>query len=113
MKSNNIVSGFRYEGGHAAKHFLASNHTYALQIGSNRVWDYAGKHNTIKFIAITKNTYIKIGTTMQSLLLQLANSSNNILSNLCPRYVDYILFCRMFNLHLITAVISYLILSLR
>ncbi|KAJ8713170.1 hypothetical protein PYW08_008474 [Mythimna loreyi] len=32
----------RYEGGHAAKHFLQSNHTYALQLGSNRVWDYAG-----------------------------------------------------------------------
>ncbi|XP_053617366.1 BRCA1-associated protein [Plodia interpunctella] len=32
----------RYENGHAAKHFLASNHTYALQLGSNRVWDYAG-----------------------------------------------------------------------
>ncbi|CAH0402603.1 unnamed protein product [Chilo suppressalis] len=32
----------RYEGGHAAKHFMASNHTYALQLGSNRVWDYAG-----------------------------------------------------------------------
>ncbi|XP_052751884.1 BRCA1-associated protein [Galleria mellonella] len=32
----------RYERGHAAKHFLASNHTYALQLGSNRVWDYAG-----------------------------------------------------------------------
>ncbi|XP_047538433.1 BRCA1-associated protein [Vanessa atalanta] len=32
----------RYEKGHAAKHFQASNHTYALQLGSNRVWDYAG-----------------------------------------------------------------------
>uniref|UniRef100_A0A1E1WCY9 RING-type domain-containing protein n=2 Tax=Pectinophora gossypiella TaxID=13191 RepID=A0A1E1WCY9_PECGO len=32
----------RYEGGHAAKHFMQSNHTYALQLGSNRVWDYAG-----------------------------------------------------------------------
>ncbi|KAJ2943018.1 hypothetical protein O0L34_g15211 [Tuta absoluta] len=32
----------RYAGGHAAKHFLQSNHTYALQLGSNRVWDYAG-----------------------------------------------------------------------
>ncbi|GBP43004.1 BRCA1-associated protein [Eumeta japonica] len=32
----------RYERGHAAEHFLASNHTYALQLGSNRVWDYAG-----------------------------------------------------------------------
>ncbi|XP_073948730.1 LOW QUALITY PROTEIN: BRCA1-associated protein-like [Choristoneura fumiferana] len=32
----------RYANGHAAKHFLASNHTFALQLGSNRVWDYAG-----------------------------------------------------------------------
>ncbi|XP_050670255.1 BRCA1-associated protein [Leptidea sinapis] len=32
----------RYEKGHAAAHFLQSNHTYALQLGSNRVWDYAG-----------------------------------------------------------------------
>ncbi|XP_038217359.1 BRCA1-associated protein [Zerene cesonia] len=32
----------RYEKGHAAKHFMQSNHTYALQLGSNRVWDYAG-----------------------------------------------------------------------
>ncbi|CAF4886355.1 unnamed protein product [Pieris macdunnoughi] len=32
----------RYEKGHAAKHFMLSNHTYALQLGSNRVWDYAG-----------------------------------------------------------------------
>ncbi|KAG7303747.1 hypothetical protein JYU34_012315 [Plutella xylostella] len=32
----------RYEGGHAAKHYMQSKHTYALQLGSNRVWDYAG-----------------------------------------------------------------------
>lgn len=32
----------RYQGGHAATHFRATNHTYALQLGSNRVWDYAG-----------------------------------------------------------------------
>lgn len=32
----------RYKGGHAATHFRATNHTYALQLGSNRVWDYAG-----------------------------------------------------------------------
>jgi BRCA1-associated protein len=32
----------RYQGGHAASHFRATNHTYALQLGSNRVWDYAG-----------------------------------------------------------------------
>jgi BRCA1-associated protein len=32
----------RYQGGHAASHYRATNHTYALQLGSNRVWDYAG-----------------------------------------------------------------------
>lgn len=32
----------RYQGGHAASHYKASNHTYALQLGTNRVWDYAG-----------------------------------------------------------------------
>lgn len=32
----------RYQGGHAATHFRTTNHTYALQLGSNRVWDYAG-----------------------------------------------------------------------
>lgn len=32
----------RYQGGHAATHFRSTNHTYALQLGSNRVWDYAG-----------------------------------------------------------------------
>lgn len=32
----------RYQGGHAATHFRATNHTYALQLGTNRVWDYAG-----------------------------------------------------------------------
>lgn len=32
----------RYQGGHAASHFRSTNHTYALQLGTNRVWDYAG-----------------------------------------------------------------------
>lgn len=32
----------RYQGGHAATHNRNTNHTYALQIGTNRVWDYAG-----------------------------------------------------------------------
>lgn len=32
----------RYQGGHAASHYKATNHTYALQLGTNRVWDYAG-----------------------------------------------------------------------
>lgn len=32
----------RYQGAHASSHFRSTNHTYALQLGSNRVWDYAG-----------------------------------------------------------------------
>lgn len=32
----------RYQGGHAATHYRNTNHTYAMQIGTNRVWDYAG-----------------------------------------------------------------------
>ena len=32
----------RYQGGHAASHYHKTNHTYALQLGTNRVWDYAG-----------------------------------------------------------------------
>lgn len=32
----------RYQGGHAASHYRDSNHTYALQLGTDRVWDYAG-----------------------------------------------------------------------
>lgn len=38
----NSVMLYRYQGGHAASHFRTTNHTYALQLGSNRVWDYAG-----------------------------------------------------------------------
>lgn len=32
----------RYQGGHAATHYRDTNHTYALQLGTDRVWDYAG-----------------------------------------------------------------------
>uniref|UniRef100_A0A1B0CVF8 Brca1-associated protein n=1 Tax=Lutzomyia longipalpis TaxID=7200 RepID=A0A1B0CVF8_LUTLO len=32
----------RYQGGHAFSHYRMSNHTYALQLGTNRVWDYVG-----------------------------------------------------------------------
>uniref|UniRef100_A0AAG5CTJ5 BRCA1-associated protein n=1 Tax=Anopheles atroparvus TaxID=41427 RepID=A0AAG5CTJ5_ANOAO len=32
----------RYQGGHAASHYRMTAHTYALQLGTNRVWDYAG-----------------------------------------------------------------------
>lgn len=32
----------RYQSGHANTHYRNTNHTYALQLGTNRVWDYAG-----------------------------------------------------------------------
>jgi BRCA1-associated protein len=32
----------RYQGGHAATHYQNTNHAYSLQLGTNRVWDYAG-----------------------------------------------------------------------
>ena len=32
----------RYQGGHAATHYRDTHHTYALQLGTDRVWDYAG-----------------------------------------------------------------------
>ncbi|XP_059177999.1 BRCA1-associated protein-like [Physella acuta] len=32
----------RYVDQHAYKHFQDTNHTYAMQLGTNRVWDYAG-----------------------------------------------------------------------
>ncbi|XP_045609379.1 BRCA1-associated protein isoform X2 [Procambarus clarkii] len=30
----------RYVGGHAHRHFMETNHLFALQVGNNRVWDY-------------------------------------------------------------------------
>jgi BRCA1-associated protein len=32
----------RYVEGHAYKHYCETQHTYAMQLGNNRVWDYAG-----------------------------------------------------------------------
>lgn len=32
----------RYQGGHAAAHYRATNHIFAMQLGTSSVWDYAG-----------------------------------------------------------------------
>jgi len=32
----------RYVEGHAYRHYTETQHTYAMQLGNNRVWDYAG-----------------------------------------------------------------------
>jgi len=41
-----LVCGYvgcgRYAGGHAHKHFLATQHCYSMELGHDRVWDYVG-----------------------------------------------------------------------
>jgi hypothetical protein len=32
----------RYNGGHAHVHFEETQHTYSMQVGTQRVWDYIG-----------------------------------------------------------------------
>jgi BRCA1-associated protein len=32
----------RYKAAHAHAHFTATNHLYAMELESQRVWDYAG-----------------------------------------------------------------------
>lgn len=32
----------RYQGGHAARHYEQTMHLYAIELDSQRVWDYAG-----------------------------------------------------------------------
>jgi hypothetical protein len=32
----------RYDGAHAVEHFRETNHTFAMELESQRVWDYSG-----------------------------------------------------------------------
>jgi BRCA1-associated protein len=41
----------RYSGGHANAHYKATNHTYALELESQRVWDYTGDGYVHRLIA--------------------------------------------------------------
>jgi len=47
----------RYQGGHAYRHFEESAHLYALELGSQRVWDYVGDNYVHRLIQ-TKNDQI-------------------------------------------------------
>lgn len=40
----------RYVRGHAYSHFQLTQHTYSMQLGSNRVWDYAGDNYVHRLI---------------------------------------------------------------
>ena len=41
-----MICGFvgcgRYVGGHSHAHFLETEHSYTMELGQNRVWDYVG-----------------------------------------------------------------------
>ncbi|OMH80177.1 RING finger protein ETP1-like protein [Zancudomyces culisetae] len=37
-----VVGCGRYKGGHMHKHYLETNHIYAMELETQRVWDYAG-----------------------------------------------------------------------
>jgi BRCA1-associated protein len=41
----------RYSGGHANEHYKSTNHTYALELESQRVWDYTGDGYVHRLIA--------------------------------------------------------------
>lgn len=40
----------RYVGGHAYRHFQDTQHCYSMQLGNNRVWDYAGDNYVHRLI---------------------------------------------------------------
>lgn len=50
-----IICGYvacgRYINGHAYDHFLATQHTYAMQLTDNQVWDYAGDNYVHRLLA--------------------------------------------------------------
>ncbi|EFC38281.1 BRCA1 associated protein [Naegleria gruberi] len=46
-----VVGCGRYEKGHAMEHFLQTNHTYAMEHNSQRVWDYTGDGYVHRLVA--------------------------------------------------------------
>ena len=40
----------RYAGGHARNHFKVTQHTYSMELGSNKVWDYAADNYVHRLI---------------------------------------------------------------
>lgn len=41
----------RYVNGHANEHFNQTQHTYAMKLADNRVWDYVGDHDVHRLLA--------------------------------------------------------------
>ena len=40
----------RYAGGHAHNHFKLTQHTYSMELGNNKVWDYAADNYVHRLI---------------------------------------------------------------
>ncbi|CAI8029577.1 BRCA1-associated protein [Geodia barretti] len=49
----NIGCG-RYVGRHAHTHFVQTQHTFAMQLGTQRVWDYVGDNYVHRLVAVTE-----------------------------------------------------------
>ncbi|ESO03286.1 hypothetical protein HELRODRAFT_100087 [Helobdella robusta] len=59
----------RYANGHAYGHFKETAHTYAMQLGSNRVWDYVGE-NYVHRLVLNK---------MDGKLVEVDNRGNEVI----------------------------------
>jgi hypothetical protein len=57
----------RYRAGHAHTHWLTSSHCYALELESQRVWDYAGDNYVHRLIqSKTDGKLVEVPTPTQS-----------------------------------------------
>ncbi|KAA1092746.1 hypothetical protein PGT21_012799 [Puccinia graminis f. sp. tritici] len=50
----------RYQGGHAYRHFEESAHLYALELGSQRVWDYVGDNYVHRLIQTRSDQIVEL-----------------------------------------------------
>ncbi|MBW0482483.1 hypothetical protein O181_022198 [Austropuccinia psidii MF-1] len=50
----------RYQGGHAYRHFEESSHLYALELGSQRVWDYVGDNYVHRLIQTKTDQIVEL-----------------------------------------------------
>ncbi|KAG0144504.1 hypothetical protein CROQUDRAFT_47254 [Cronartium quercuum f. sp. fusiforme G11] len=50
----------RYQGGHAYKHFEESSHLYALELGSQRVWDYVSDNYVHRLIQTKSDQIVEL-----------------------------------------------------
>ncbi|KAI9611731.1 hypothetical protein KEM48_004473 [Puccinia striiformis f. sp. tritici PST-130] len=50
----------RYQGGHAYRHFEESAHLYALELGSQRVWDYVGDNYVHRLIQTKSDQIVEL-----------------------------------------------------